>query len=466
VRRFLSLRWRIALFGGLLVFGTVFAFAEGVIGLVGIGQENQTDKSLHARAVPVAAWVAGAAPEQLAAPQQYLAPADLRAGTDIFAEVLAADGSIIFSTALDRSTPPRPPATLLASARSRETYAYDTPDYHFYARPWSRPDLGLSGFIVTGQSWRAERDGISGLRGFLIISGIFTVAGGLLASWAVAGRALAPLKTVAAAADDIRATGDFGRRLPNREGRDEIGILTGSFNGMLTALQEAYDRLAAALDSQRQFVADASHELRTPLTSIRTNAAVLQRDDLAPVDRQDAAADISTEAARMSRLVEDLLLLARADAGLKLERAPVALGELAGDVSSQFRRANPGRVVEDEISAVEVVGDRDALQQLLLVLLDNAAKHTVTGGRIRLQVRREAGRAMVSVSDDGNGIPASDLERIFKRFYQADPSRYRSGAGLGLSIARWIATEHGGAISAANRPEGGARFEVILPAVS
>jgi two-component system, OmpR family, sensor kinase len=233
---------------------------------------------------------------------------------------------------------------------------------------------------------------------------------------------------------------------------------------MLAALQEAYDRLAASLDSQRQFIADASHELRTPLTSIRTNAALLQRDDLAVDDRQDAAADITTEAARMSRLVEDLLTLARADAGVKLERAPVALGELAGDVARQFRRANPERVVEDGIGPVEVIGDRDALQQLLLVLLDNAAKHTRAGGRINVEVRGADGQAVVAVSDDGNGVPASDLERIFKRFYQADPSRYRSGAGLGLSIARWIATEHGGAISAANLPGGGARFEVLLPA--
>lgn len=464
MRRFLSLRARIALFGTGLVFLAVVGFAALVLSLVQLGQRSQTDKGLQTRANAVATWVAGARADQLSA-QQYLAPADLRSSTDIFAEVLAPDGTVIFTTALDRDAAPKPPSSLLARAGSHEAYAFATP-YYYYARPWSRPDLGRSGFIVTGQPRQAAVDAVSGLRGFLIISGIFTIAGGLLASWAVAGRALQPLKTVAAAADDIRATRDFGRRLPEKEGRDEIGILTGSFNGMLTALQEAYDRLAAALDSQRQFVADASHELRTPLTSIRTNAAVLQRDDLAPGDRQDAAADITTEAARMSRLVEDLLTLARADAGLKLERGPVALGELAGDVSSQFRRANPERVVEDEISAVEVVGDRDALQQLLLVLLDNAVKHTVKGGRISLHVRPEAGRAMVSVSDDGNGIPASDLERIFKRFYQADPSRYRGGAGLGLSIARWIATEHGGAISAANRPEGGARFEVLLPAVS
>ena len=464
MRRFLSLRARIALLGGGLVFLAVFAFAEGVLGLVQLGQQSQTDNSLRARAVPVASWVTSAAPAQLSAPQQYLAPADLRSGTDVFAEVLSSDGSILFSTALDRGGPPHPPAALLASAAGRDAYLYSYP-YHFYARSWSRPDLGLSGYIVTGQSRQASIDGLAGVRGFLIVSGIFTIAGGLLASWAVAGRALRPLKTVAAAADEIRATRDFGRRLPDQSGKDEIGILTRSFNGMLAALQEAYDRLAASLNSQRQFIADASHELRTPLTSIRTNAGLLQRDDLAVSDRQDAAADITAEAARMSRLVEDLLTLARADAGVKLERTPVALGDLAGDVARQFRRANPERLVEDAIAPVEVVGDRDALQQLLLVLLDNAAKHTRSGGRISLEVRGADGQAVLAVSDDGDGIPASDLERIFKRFYQADPSRYRSGAGLGLSIARWIATEHGGGISAANRPSGGARFEVLLPAV-
>ncbi|MDQ6918727.1 MAG: HAMP domain-containing histidine kinase [Candidatus Dormibacteraeota bacterium] len=455
---------RIAIFGGTLVFGTVFAFAEGVLGLVGSGQPDQTHKALKSRAAVISSWVAKASGEQLAA-QQYLAPADLRTSTDIFAEVLAADGTVLFSDALDNGAPPRPPAKLLASASRHESYDYVYPGYYLYARAWSRTDLGLSGYVVTGQSYRAGRNSISGLQGFLVLSGIITVAGGLLASWAVAGRALQPLKTVAAAADEIRTTRDFGRRLPDESGRDEIGLLSRSFNGMLAALQEAYDRLAASLDSQRQFIADASHELRTPLTSIRTNAAVLEREDLAPGDRLDAAADITAEAARMSRLVDDLLTLARADAGVRLERAPVDLGGLVGDVARQFRRANPKRVVDEAIAPVTVVGDKDALQQLLLVLLDNAAKHTTAGGRINVEVHPADGQAVVAVSDDGNGIPASDLERIFKRFYQADPSRYRSGAGLGLSIARWIATEHGGAITAANRPGGGARFQVLIPAV-
>jgi signal transduction histidine kinase len=224
--------------------------------------------------------------------------------------------------------------------------------------------------------------------------------------------------------------------------------------------------LQAAFDFQRRFIADASHELRTPLTSIRTNAALLQRHDLAPGDQADAATDIAAEAERMSRLVEDLLTLARADAGVRLERKPVALDELAREAARQFRRANPERRFEEQVAPAAVEGDRDALLQLLLILLDNAAKHTREQGRVELELGASDGTARLVVADDGTGIPASDLERIFERFYQADPSRYRGGAGLGLSIARWIADEHGGTISAANRPEGGARFEVLLPTAS
>ena len=464
MKRFFSLRARIALFGGGLVFLTVFAFAEGVLGLVQLGQQNQTDKSLHDRAVPVAGWVASAAPEQLAAAQQYLAPADLRAGTDIFAEVLSSDGSVLFSTALEQGTPPRPPPSLLAMTARHEAYLYSSP-YYLYARRWARPDLGLSGYIVTGQSRQASVDALAGVRGFLIISGIFTIAGGLLASWAVVGRALRPLED----------GGRHGRRdpvdprlrpapaRPVGQGRDRHPD---------RELQRHARRPAGGVRPTRRLARLAApvHRRRLPRTAHPAHLdphqrGVFQRDDLDPGDRQDAAADITAEAARMSRLVEDLLTLARADAGVKLERAPVALGELAGDVARQFRRANPERLVEDTIAPVEVVGDRDALQQLLLVLLDNAAKHTQAGGRISVEVSGADGQAVLAVSDDGDGIPASDVERIFRRFYQADPSRYRSGAGLGLSIARWIATEHGGAISAANRPSGGARLEVLLPAV-
>lgn len=454
---FLSLRARVALFGALIVFGAVFAFAELLLGLVQLGQVDQTDKGLKTRADAVAAWVATASPEQLRS-QQYLAPADLAKSTDVYTEVLDADGNVLFSTGVLSGAAPSLPSSLLQNAARGHAYAYSDPLY-LYARPWSRPELGLSGFVVAGQSRRAPIESLAGLRGFLIVAGTVTILLALLASWLVAGRALRPLKAVAATADQIRATRDFGRRLPATDSSGEVGVLTASFNGMLGALQEAYD-------FQRRFIADASHELRTPLTSIRTNAALLEHRDLAPGDRAEAAAEITAEAERMSRLVEDLLTLARADSGLRLERKPVALDELCLEAGRRFRRANPDRKLREAISPSAVEGDRDALLQLLLILLDNAAKHTAAGGQVEVELGASDGAARLVVADDGDGIPASDLERIFERFYQADPSRYRGGAGLGLSIARWIASEHGGTITAANRPEGGARFEVVLPVPS
>src|SRR5205807_8589374 len=237
-----------------------------------------------------------------------------------------------------------------------EAYAYQDP-FYLYARTWSRPELGLAGYVLTGQSRRAPIESLAGLRGFLLVSGAISILLALLASWLVAGRALRPLKAVAATAAEIRATRDFGRRLPATESKGEVGVLTASFNGMLGALQDAFD-------FQRRFIADASHELRTPLTSIRTNAALLQRADLSPSDRTEAAGDIAAEAERMSRLVEDLLTLARADAGVRLEQNAVALDQVAGEALRHFRLLNPDRRLNEELLPTAVVGDRDAILQL------------------------------------------------------------------------------------------------------
>ena len=188
--RLFSLRARIAFFGTGLVLVAVVVFAALLLWLVQATQPSNTQKLLHARGATVAAWVAGAGAEQLVA-HPYPAPADLSAGTEVFAEVLGADGSLLFSTALDRGVAPSPPGAYLHVAPGHDIYG-STGSYSFDVRRWSRPDLGRDGYIVTGQSRQAAIDALAGVRGFLIISGIFTVAGGLLASWFVAGRALRP----------------------------------------------------------------------------------------------------------------------------------------------------------------------------------------------------------------------------------------------------------------------------------
>jgi two-component system OmpR family sensor kinase len=245
---------------------------------------------------------------------------------------------------------------------------------------------------------------------------------------------------------------------------DELGQLTAGFNGMLDRLEEEHRVTLTALEAQRRLTADASHELRTPLTTIRSNAAFLrEHQDAASHDRAGALADLEAEAVRMSGLVDDLLTLARADGGAPLGLAPVDLGRLTADVCSRAGAAHPDRHVHCSAPPVRMSGDRDLLERLLWILLDNAARHTAAGGNIWVVLASPAPDvAIIQVADDGEGIPPGDEERIFDRFYQADPARRHGGAGLGLAIARWITHAHGGSLTAGPTQGGGATFTAVL----
>jgi signal transduction histidine kinase len=286
------------------------------------------------------------------------------------------------------------------------------------------------------------------------------------AGWLLARAALRPIDRLAQAAQAIGDAQDFGRRVPNSGSHDEVERLAVTFNEMLGRLQSAYEHLNAALTVQRRFVADASHELRTPLTSIRGNIGFLRRVvDMDPSDRDAALADVASEVERMSRLVGDLLTLARADAGQHLPKVPVELVPLVREVARQARFLSDG-AVEVTLGPLDeacVQGDPDHLKQLLLILADNAIKYTPPGGRIWLASRRVNGHLRVQVADSGVGIEPREHARIFERFYRADPARSSGGAGLGLPIARWIAEEHGGQITVDSSPGQGSLFTVELP---
>jgi signal transduction histidine kinase len=336
----------------------------------------------------------------------------------------------------------------------------------------NRTGAGFSGYVVAGQSLHQRESQLRGVRNFLIFSALLSLLGALVASWLVAGRSLRPLKRMAAIADAIGGTGDLSRRLPERRARDEVGMLSASFNAMFARLEsaqaslhKAYNEVAASLVAQKRFVGDASHELRTPLTTIRNNAGFLLRHpESARSDRDAALQDIASESERMSRLVQDLLTLARADSGFHLQRASVDLAPIAEDVCRQAARVHPQRQVTCRTNCPALVcGNADALRQLIWILLDNAATHTAERGAIRVQLEREGDGIRLSVSDDGRGIAPGEEERIFERFHQADPSRSGEGFGLGLAIARWIVAEHGGTVSASNNVGSGATFVVRLP---
>ncbi len=234
----------------------------------------------------------------------------------------------------------------------------------------------------------------------------------------------------------------------------------------LIPVRASMDRRDAALRRQREFTANASHELRTPLTVVRASVADLRRNRKQPVEKVgEALDDIDAEVSHLTALVEDLLFLARTDSGaLVLERTPMDLADVAAEAVGQLApvAAQRGVGLEVDPRPAPVAGDALRLRQLVTILADNALAHSPGGTTVAVRIRPEGPDAVLTVEDQGPGIRDEDLPRLFERFWRADNAP-AGGTGLGLSIAAWIVDAHGGAISAANRPEGGARFEVRLP---
>jgi heavy metal sensor kinase len=301
------------------------------------------------------------------------------------------------------------------------------------------------------------------------------IAGGLIAIAVSAGlgallarAALQPIDQITQTALSISRTEDLSPRLETSGPADEVGRLAATFNEML-------ERLEALFRTQQRFIADVSHELRTPLTTIQGNLDLLRRGAAVDPEAQSETLEaIESEVSRMSRLVSDLLLLARADAGVQLKKEAVEMDTLLLEIYRQARIMSDGVAVRlgHEDQAV-VQGDPDRLRQLLLNLVDNALKYTPSGGQVNLSLYNDRDWVRVVVADTGIGIPAEHLEPgprglplVFERFYRADRARSRShgGTGLGLSIAYWIAQVHGGQISVESEEGKGSRFTVRLPA--
>jgi two-component system OmpR family sensor kinase len=251
-----------------------------------------------------------------------------------------------------------------------------------------------------------------------------------------------------------------------------VGMLGAAFNRMLGHVESALSRRHASEARLRTFAADASHELRTPLAAIRGYAqlARMHADEL-PDEVRRALDRVDAESARMSGLVEDLLLLARLDAGRPLERQPVDLTRLAIDATSDARVAAPGHRWQLDLPAepVSVTGDEPRLRQVLANLLSNAAKHTPAGTTVTVALADSSAsrEAVLSVTDDGPGIPAPLQSRLFERFVRGTPTRSPSGnsTGLGLAIVDAVAAAHGGRVTVASTP-GQTRFTVTLPALN
>lgn len=452
----MSIRLRLALWYGALL-SLVLAAALS-LAFVDHARSHEEDVAFalhaaweHARGDVARAVAAGADLHgiRLAAPQVRSPGAVwLLSGGVAIAAAAAADDAVLRE--LDpRGVPDGGTTIALASGRAR-VYAGPAPE---------APAVRL----VVAASLAELDESLRGLALTLAALGTAGVGLALAGGWALAGSALRPIAALTETARAIALSRGFTRRVAvPAKGRDELGQLARTFNEMLASLGDAYRR-------QQRFVSDVSHELRTPLTTIQGNAEILARAELAEPDRVDAAAHVLRESTRLSRLVDDLLVLARADAGPEpFLGKPVELDALLVECFTELRPHAGPRVRLRGLESAVVVGEADRLKQLILVLVDNALRYTPGAGGVDLSVGVEGSQAVLRVEDHGIGIDAEDVAHLFERFYRGDRARQLDprGTGLGLAIARWIVERHGGTIALETRLPRGTRAIVRLPLAS
>ena len=323
------------------------------------------------------------------------------------------------------------------------------------------PDAGVTYVAVVGTSLESTDEELESLRRIVAYVVPLTLVLAGVGGWFLVRRGLWPVASMAARARQLGAN-DLANRLPVVNPRDELGQLALAFNELL-------DRLEASLTQQRQFMADASHELRTPVTVARTAAAVaLQRPQRDEAEYRDALAIIEEQTTRLSRIVEDMFTLARADAGrYPVRRTLMYLDEVVDDVVRAARVIAGSRRIAVEIVTPEsasFTGDEDLIRRLVTNLLDNAIRHTPEGGTVTVRLEQREDRYEVTVTNPGPEITPEARPHLFERFYRADQARTTSGggAGLGLALARWAARVHGGDVSLVSSDRETTTFAVVL----
>jgi two-component system, OmpR family, sensor kinase len=450
----IPVRWRIAITTAGLTLVILVCFAL-VLGQV-VGNRIRSDfrDELHSAARSLAA-------ETRVSTDPVLGPVvdspPLRAFAlpeDAVIAVLDRNGRTLAATNPSTSLGPLRPGTHevgdLSVATEPITESGSEPAYVQYARPYG-----------------GVRDTVARLWFFLGAGVIGGTLLALLAGLAVADRAMRPIKALTGLARQIASTRDPSKRIPVPASDDEVGELARTMDGMLRALDDANAEREQALERQREFVADASHELRTPLTSIHANLELLQAGGAETDDDAQAVDSALSSTKRMSGLVSDLLLLARADAGRKVARTDLDLAQIAAGAIEEVDPLAGERRLERHVEGpLPLRGNPDELHRMVRNLLENAVRHTPDKTTVELTARRDGDHALLEVVDDGPGIPAGMEQQVFDRFVRGGgPSDTAGGggSGLGLAIVRAVAEAHGGSVSAGRSTYGGARFSVELP---
>ncbi len=347
-----------------------------------------------------------------------------------------------------------------------QPFTLDVPGADF--RVLARVLPSALGSVVVAQSLENIDQTLHRLEFLFIIIGLIALLLIALASRKVISIGLKPLEAVETTAESI-AAGDLSARLPEAKPDTEVGRLVESLNQMLARIEESFAARSASENRLRRFVADASHELRTPLTAIRGFAELHRQGAVKGEDQtKELIGRIEKESVRMGSLVEDLLLLARLDQARDLKKEPVNLVDAVNDAVASARAAGPDHLISVTVPDEDfyVLGDPDRIHQVVANLLANARTHTEPGTPIRVIVSHSTEGSTVSVADEGPGLSAEDQERIFERFFRADPSRARSneeGSGLGLSIVDAVMRAHGGKVSVTSTVGEGATFTLFFP---
>lgn len=452
--RFLSLRTRLTLFTSAALIFLLIVITGIVQTAISAFVQVESGRQLEQRAALVADLVHRAADGSLVVPNL----SDL-SRNGMIVQVFNAAGQLVFSStnAGQRQLPPADPQFRPVFRRGIQLVVAERPvregtEIIGSVRVASGPG------VVT--AFRAMRT---------ILVGIFVlgVPASVMTAWIFARRTVQPLEQLTAAASGIAQSRDLSRRVETGRRPDELGRLAATFNTMLDELEQADREREEVLAAQRRFLADASHNLRTPLTIILGHMELLRRIGDDPQALGLARAEIEGEARRMSRLVSDLLILARSDAGADVPREPVLIGDLLTDLVRRYAARHADLSIGAQglelLEGRAVDGHGPYLEQLFRLLLDNACKYTPAGGQVAVRLQVEGDEMRVEVADTGIGIPAAALPNVFERFYRAPNVAARDGVGLGLAIAQSIVHSHGGSIAVKSAEGQGSTFTVTLP---
>jgi heavy metal sensor kinase len=456
-----SIRVRLTLWYVLLLGVIMFAFSAGVYLAMRNSLYDSLDESLELRAealLNAVTYDAGVPTLGAAAAEGNPEP-----GED-YVRLYDRNGAVLFDNSLGFAGLAEPNSAVSRALSGGTAVRTDEGESRHYRTRFVplRRGLEIVGALEVGSNDEDVRDTSQRLLIIILVAFPLTIAGVGLAGVFLAGRTLSPIDRLTRLAQRITAE-DLSQRLRLDLPDDEVGRLARTFDEMIARLDASFQR-------QRQFTADASHELRTPLTSIKGQVEVALQRDRETEAYQEVLRAVNTEVDRMIRLVSSLLTMARADAGqIPLDRQPTRLREsIAGAVDYYSAVAEEIGVTLEMRGGPEISlsADDDLLLQLWLNLLDNAVKHTPAGGRVSVSWSSAEGYVSIEFADTGSGISTEHLPHIFDRFYRADTSRSRreGGAGLGLSISRWVAEAHGGTIDVRSAPGQGSSFIVRLPA--